>query len=161
MTHLLSQLTRAVRLRVQILIHLEQYMSAWDTAQKIVGLVIAEYSSLRQQLADQAAGQQAAIDQAIADARAADEKRIEDLLAQLGQVLPGETPSVPVPDAGQPAELPVEAVPSDTPVTSDDVLDDPTVLDGADDGGGAADPDPAEIGSESGADDATTESTSS
>lgn len=142
MIRLLSQLARAVRLGVQILIHWEQYMSAWDTAQKIVGLVIAEYSSLRQQLADQAAGEQAAIDQAVAEARAADEKRIEDLLAELGKILPGETPTVPVPDPGAPAELPTEVVPTDTPITSDDVVDDSSVLDDpADvDTDGAADP---------------------
>lgn len=71
---------------------------AYVRAAQLVGLIKAEFASLRQQLADKDAALNA-------DAQA-DADRLNGLLDELATVVPADVPDVPVPDPGQPAELP-------------------------------------------------------
>lgn len=87
--------------------------------QQLVALIKAEFTSLRQQLAEEEADDQTQVDTAVTAARAADADRLGRLIDTLAEVLPGQTPEVPVPDPGEPATLP------DTGETSDDVVDAP------------------------------------
>lgn len=96
---------------------------------QLVALIQAEFASLRQQLADEQADDQAQVDAAVTDARNADAERLGKLLDTLAQVVPGTPPVVETPAPGEPAELPAEVTPGDQgPVTSDDVIADPEVL---------------------------------
>lgn len=85
---------------------------AYARAGEVVALLRAEFASLRSQVdaavADKEAAVQAGIESALADDSAADAARVESLITELESVLPAEVPQVPVPEPGQPAELPNE-----------------------------------------------------
>lgn len=78
--------------------------AAYARAAEVVGLIRAEFASLREQVANAATAGAAALE---ADAQA-DADRITGLVNELVSVLPATVPDVPVPDPGQPAELPAE-----------------------------------------------------
>lgn len=79
---------------------------------QLVGLLKAEFASLHAQLdaaiEDKDAAIAAGVESALGQDSAADAERIKGLLDELATVLPGDVPDVPVPDPGQPAELPVD-----------------------------------------------------
>jgi len=75
---------------------------AYARAAEVVGLIKAEFASLRQQVQDAATAGAAALEQ---DAQA-DADRINGLIDELASVLPAEVPDVPVPAPGEAAELP-------------------------------------------------------
>lgn len=78
----------------------------------MIGVVKAEFASLKQQLDLAMQDKQQAIEQALGDDAAADAARLEGLLNELSSVvdqapeIPAEVPDVPVPDPGEPAEQP-------------------------------------------------------
>lgn len=83
--------------------------TAYARAAEVVGLIKAEFESLRQQVSEAATAGAAALEQDAAN----DAERISGLVAELETVLPSvvptppvEIPEVPVPEPGQPAELP-------------------------------------------------------
>lgn len=78
--------------------------AAYARAAEVVGLIKAEFASLRQQVSDAAAAGAAALEN---DAQA-DADRITGLIDELAAELPADVPDVPVPDPGQPAELPAD-----------------------------------------------------
>lgn len=90
---------------------------AYARAAEVVGLIKAEFASLKAQVdaavADKDAAVQAGVASALADDAAADTERLSGLIGELESVLPVAVPQVPVPDPGQPAEVPAE---SETPV---------------------------------------------
>lgn len=88
--------------------------AAYARAAEVVGLIKAEFASLRQQVADAATAGAAALEQ---DAQT-DADRINGLIDELAEVLPAEVPDVPVPAPGEAAELPAdggEEPPADQP----------------------------------------------
>lgn len=117
---LLSDIRAALLRHGERIKNLETRMTAFDDAlqqaARIVGLVQAEVTSLRQQLAAEETDDQAQVDAAVADARQRDADRLNDLVGQLATVLPADVPDVPVPDPGQPAVDPA------TGQSSDDVI---------------------------------------
>lgn len=82
--------------------------AAYARAAEVVGLIRAEFASLRQQVSEAATAGAAALE---ADAQA-DADRITGLIDELAAELPADVPDVPVPDPGAPAELP-ESLPAD------------------------------------------------
>lgn len=74
--------------------------AAYERAAEVVGLIRAEFASLRDQLANS--------DVALEADAQADADRLNGLVDELVSVLPAEVPEVSVPDPGQPAELPAE-----------------------------------------------------
>ncbi len=72
--------------------------AAYNRAAEVVGLIRAEFESLRSQLAN--------VDAALEADAQADAERLTALVDELVSVLPSGVPDVPVPDPGQPAELP-------------------------------------------------------
>lgn len=95
--------------------HLENRMTsaentAYARAAEVVGLIRAEFASLRQQVQNAATAGAAALE---ADAQV-DADRIAGLVDELASVLPATVPDVPVPAPGEPAELPAEPV-TETP----------------------------------------------
>lgn len=91
--------------------------AAFTRAAEVVGLIKAEFASLRQQVAEAATAGAAALE---ADAQT-DADRINGLIDELVTVLPADVPEVPVPEPGAPAELPVDPAPSDPePVPADE-----------------------------------------
>lgn len=104
--------------------HLENRMSsaesaAYARAAEVVGLIKAEFASLRQQVADAATAGAAALE---ADAQA-DADRINSLIDELAEVLPADVPEVEVPAPGAPAELPSDPAP-EPEVPAEPVADD-------------------------------------
>lgn len=83
---------------------------AYARAGEVVGLLRAEFASLRSQIdaavADKDAAVQAGVQSALADDSAADAARVEGLITELEQVIPAEVPDVPEPAPGDAAELP-------------------------------------------------------
>lgn len=85
--------------------------AAYARAAEVVGLIKAEFASLRLQVSDAATAGAAALE---ADAQA-DADRITGLIDELAAELPADVPDVPVPDPGEPAELPTEEEPTEEP----------------------------------------------
>lgn len=126
-----DELTLSVLRRID---HLETYVSTAETAAtarlaELAGLIKAEFASLKGQLdaaiADKDAAVAAGITSALNDDSAADASRLEGLIAEFESVLPATVPDVPVPDPGQPAELPAEPAPAE-PVEETPPADEPT-----------------------------------
>lgn len=86
-----------------------------DKALAVAALLKAEFASLRAQLEAEQTDDQVQVDAAVAAARQADMDRVEQLTNVLAEMLPGTTPVVDVPPAGEPATLPDGQ-------TSDDVV---------------------------------------
>jgi hypothetical protein len=82
----------------------EQY----DRGAQLVGLLKAEFASLHSQLDQALADSDAKVATALGEDSKADAERIKGLLDELATVLPGTVPDVPVPDPGQPAEVPAD-----------------------------------------------------
>jgi len=80
---------------------------AYERAAQLVGLIKAEFVSLREQLDASA--------QALEGDAQADADRLNGLLDELATVVPAEVPEVPTPAPGEPAELPSEPVDGDQP----------------------------------------------
>jgi hypothetical protein len=78
---------------------------AYARAAEVVGLIKAEFASLREQLDSSA--------EALSADAQADADRLNGLMDELASVLPAEVPEVPTPEPGQPAELPAEDAPAD------------------------------------------------
>lgn len=100
------------------LIEMEERMTSTEQAAyarlgELVGLVKAEFASLRQQVdqavADKDAAVAAGVASALGEETAADVERLNGLIAELEAVVPVPVPEVPVPDPGQPAELPTDS----------------------------------------------------
>lgn len=113
--------------------HLENLMSsaesaAYARAAEVVGLIKAEFASLRQQVADAANAGAAALE---ADAQA-DADRINGLIDDLVTVLPVDVPEVEVPAPGAPAELPSDPAPAEPEAPADPAPADPTPADPSD-----------------------------
>lgn len=89
--------------------------AAYARAGELVGLIKAEFASLKGQLDAALADKDAAVAAALNDDSAADAERVSGLISELESVLPAEVPEVPVPDPGQPAE-PVPAPEPEQPV---------------------------------------------
>ena len=87
--------------------------AAYARLGELVGLIRAEFTSLREQVdravQDKDAAVQAGVESALSDDAAADTARLEGLIGELESVLPAEVPEVEVPQPGQPAELPDDA----------------------------------------------------
>lgn len=83
---------------------------AYARAAEVVGLLRAEFASLRSQIdaavADKDAAVQAGVQAALADDSATDAARVEGLITELESVLPREVPQVPIPQPGEAAVLP-------------------------------------------------------
>jgi hypothetical protein len=97
----------------QKLNELENRMSSaeqeqYDRGAQLVGLLKAEFASLHTQLTAALEDSDAKVATALGADSAADAERIKGLLDELATVLPGEVPDVPVPDPGQPAEVPAD-----------------------------------------------------
>lgn len=105
--------------------HLENRMSsaesaAYVRAAEVVGLIKAEFASLREQVANSDAALEA-------DAQA-DADRINVLIDELVTVLPADVPDVEVPAPGAPAELPeapAEPAPAEPVTPADEAPVDP------------------------------------
>lgn len=82
----------------------EQY----DRGAQLVGLIKAEFASLHTQLDGALADSDAKVSAAAKADSLADAQRVKELLDELASTLPGQVPDVPVPDPGQPAELPAD-----------------------------------------------------
>lgn len=84
--------------------------AAWARVGELVGLIKAEFASLRDQIdaavADKDAAVAAGVASALADDATADTARVSGLISELESVLPAPVPAVVVPEPGQPAELP-------------------------------------------------------
>lgn len=101
----------------------------WDELGRLVGVVVAEVTSLRDGIAQKDAALQTAL-AALADAdeaaaaqvqaaldadSAADVERVLGLSDRLKAVVPAEVPEVPVPPVGEPAEEPEAPTEPETP----------------------------------------------
>lgn len=89
--------------------------TAYARAAEIVGLVRAEFESLRSEVGRLAAGTDEAVRAALAADSDADAARITGLIDELASVLPADVPDVDVPADGEPAELPDGAVDPEQP----------------------------------------------
>jgi hypothetical protein len=106
----------------------ERMTSVEDTnyarLRELAGLIKAEFASVRQQLdaavADKEAAVAAGISSALTEDSANDAARLSGLIDEFGSILPGAPVEVPVPDPGQPAELP-----TDPPAPADPVVETP------------------------------------
>jgi len=78
--------------------------AAYARAAEVVGLIRAEFASLRLQIQDAATAGAAALE---SDAQA-DADRITALVDELASVLPADVPDVPTPAPGDPAEIPTD-----------------------------------------------------
>jgi hypothetical protein len=110
---------------------------AYARAAQVVGLIKAEFASLRGQLDEALAGTDAAVESALSEDSARDAERLTGLIDELSSVLPADVPDVPVPAPGEPAELPTDAGDGDAgePAPVDEVAGDPAdTADPADDG---------------------------
>ncbi len=108
-----DELTLSVLRRIE---HMESRVTnaenaAYARAAEVVGLIRAEFASLRQQVQNAGTAGAAALE---ADAQA-DADRITGLIDELAAELPADVPDVPVPDPGAPAELPVDDAPAAPP----------------------------------------------
>ena len=87
--------------------------AAYARLGELVGLIRAEFESLRAQVdravQDKDAAVAAGVESALSEDAAADTARLEGLIGELESVLPAEVPDVEVPQPGQPAELPDDA----------------------------------------------------
>lgn len=87
--------------------------AAYARLGELVGLIRAEFESLRAQVdravQDKDAAVAAGVESALSEDAAADTARLEGLIGELESVLPAEVPEVEVPQPGQPAELPDDA----------------------------------------------------
>ena len=101
---------------------------AYARAAEVVGLIKAEFASLRGQLDEALAGTDAAVASALSEDSARDAERLTGLIDELSSVLPADVPDVPVPAPGEPAELPAdEPAPADEdPADTADPADDGT-----------------------------------
>ena len=81
---------------------------AYARAAEVVGLIRAEFASLRGQLDEAIAGTDAAVASALSEDSARDAERLTGLIDELSSVLPVDVPEVPVPAPGEPAELPAD-----------------------------------------------------
>ena len=101
---------------------------AYARAAEVVGLIRAEFASLRGQLDEALAGTDAAVESALSEDSARDAERLTGLIDELSSVLPADVPDVPVPAPGEPAELPAdEPAPADEdPADTADPADDGT-----------------------------------
>jgi hypothetical protein len=101
---------------------------AYARAAEVVGLIKAEFASLRGQLDEALAGTDAAVESALSEDSARDAERLTGLIDELSSVLPADVPDVPVPAPGEPAELPAdEPAPADEdPADTADPADDGT-----------------------------------
>lgn len=138
----LSGLRFLVRQHGRRLLSLEEQMTAFEDQMsrgaQIVGLLRAEFASLRQQVADlsgqvaaEEADDQAQVAAGVDAARQADADRVGSLIDQLAEVLPAEVPQVPTPEPGEPATDP------STGESSDDVVGGGGTPDTTDTTGGA------------------------
>jgi hypothetical protein len=101
---------------------------AYARAAEVVGLIKAEFASLRGQLDEALVGTDAAVESALSEDSARDAERLTGLIDELSSVLPADVPDVPVPAPGEPAELPAdEPAPADEdPADTADPADDGT-----------------------------------
>lgn len=119
-----------------------------SSLQDTVGQKDAALSAVNQQLADTVAGEQATISTEVArqvqEALEADAQRdlarVQEILSQAGGELPTDVPDVPVPDPGQPAEVPSDSdvqpvdestLPVTDPATGEASTGDSAVSDGS------------------------------
>lgn len=136
----LSNIPVLVRQHSRRLNSLEDRMTSTENAvddqiargRQIVGLLRAEFASLRGQVTDltgrldaEETDDQAQADAAVTQARQADAARVAALIDELATVLPGDVPQVPTPAPGDPATDPGSGT------SSDDVLGGDTQADGA------------------------------
>jgi hypothetical protein len=120
---LLSDIRTAILRHGARISRLEHWMTTadanWAEAARIVGLVRAEVTSLREQLAAEEVDDQAQVDTAVAEARRVDAERLDELVGVLAQTLPADVPDVPTPAPGEPAVDP------DSGQSSDEVIANP------------------------------------
>jgi hypothetical protein len=85
----------------------------WEQINNLVGVIQAEFASLKSQLDAALQDKAAAVEAALGDDAAADAERLSGLLDRLQAAIPGQTPVVEEPAPGEPAEVPGELPPEE------------------------------------------------